>query len=165
MERLDAFFKSYPSQGKVAALLMRNGIRVCDGKAYCNEIEQNDSALGRAAGVDRRVVRTTLERISATPELDSIFSKLRPMLSMIDLAPEIGCSSIVIVPTDAKIPGILADITTVLYRSGVSVRQAVVDDSGDRDSSVLTVVADGMIPPETIGELKLCRGVSSIIIR
>lgn len=165
MDRMDSLFRSYPSQEKVAGLLMRNGIRVCNGRAYCGEIEQGDSALGRAAGVDRRVVRATLERISSTPELDSIFSKLRPMLSMIDLAPEIGCSSIVIVPTDAKIPGILADITGVLYRAGLSVRQAMVDDYGDRDKSVLQVVVDGKIPPETIADLRLCRGVSSITIR
>ena len=162
---MKAMFKSCPSQWKVAELLLRNGIRVSEGKAYCGDIEQSDSAISRAAGTDRRAVRTTLERISSTPELDSFFTKLRPMLSMADLAPEIGCSSIVIVPTDAKIPGILADITTVLYKAGVSVRQAVVDDSGDRDKSVLLVVADGRIPPETIGNLKLCRGVSSIIIR
>ena len=62
-------------------------------------------------------------------------------------------------------PGILADITDVLFRAGVSVRQAMVDDSGDDNSAVLLVVVYGKIPPESIPMLKACRGVASILIK
>ena len=163
MEFFGDHFNGYPSQLKVASLLLSCGIRVEDGHAYCGDIEQGDSAVGRACGVDRRVVRSTLERISSTPELAAIFSKARPTLSMVDMAPEIGCSSIVITPTDATLPGILADITEVLFRFNVSVRQAMVDDSGN--GAVLQVVAYGRIPPEAIPELRSCRGVSSVLIK
>ncbi len=165
MDRVNVFFQGFPSQEKVARLLMAHGIKVKDGHAYCGDIEQSDSAIGRAAGVDRRVVRSTLERISSTPELDAVFSKLRSVLSMSDLAPVIGCSTLIIIPTDAKMPGILADITSTLFRHGMSVRQAMVDDSGDQDKATFSVVVDGRIPPEVIPELKTCRGVSSILIR
>lgn len=165
MEIVGDVFAGYPSQEKVARTLLALGISVRDGHAYCGDIEQGDSAIGRACGVDRRVVRSTLERISSTPKLDAVFSKLRSTLSMVDLAPEIGCSSIVITPTDASMPGILADITDVLYRSGVSVRQAMVDDSGDEQNAVLLVVVYGRIPPEAIPSLKSCRGVASILIK
>ena len=165
MDILGDSFSGFPSQEKVARLLLQQGMSVKDGHAYCGEVEQGDSAIGRACGVDRRVVRSTLEKISVTPELDAKFSKLRSTLSMVELAPEIGCSSIVITPTDASMPGILADITDVLFRAGVSVRQAMVDDSGDKDSAVLLVVAYGRIPPESIPMLKACRGVSSILIK
>lgn len=165
MDILGDSFSGFPSQEKVARLLLQQGMSVRDGHAYCGEVEQGDSAIGRACSVDRRVVRATLEKISATPELDSKFSKLRSTLSMVELAPEIGCSSIVITPTDASMPGILADITDVLFRAGVSVRQAMVDDSGDDNSAVLLVVAYGKIPPESIPMLKACRGVASILIK
>ncbi len=165
MDILEGHFVGFPSQEKVAKLLLEQGIRVHEGHAYCGNIEQGDSAIGRACGVDRRVVRSTLERISSTPSLDSLFSKLRCTLSMVDMAPEIGCSSIVITPTDSTMPGILADITEVLYRSGVSVRQAMVDDSGDRQNAVLLVIVYGKIPNEVIPELKACRGVASILIK
>ncbi len=165
MDILDGQFAGFPSQEKVAKLLLEQGIRVEKGHAFCGNIEQGDSAIGRACGVDRRVVRATLERISSTPSLDSIYSKLRCTLSMVDMAPEIGCSSIVITPTDSTMPGILADITSVLYRAGISVRQAMVDDSGDREAAVLLVVVYGKIPSEILPELKMCRGVSSILIK
>ncbi|MDO5862286.1 MAG: ACT domain-containing protein [Thermoplasmata archaeon] len=165
MDIIDGWFDGYPSQEKVAKLLLESGMRVEAGRAYCGNVEQGDSAIGRACGVDRRVVRTTLERISATPELDAIFSKLRSTLSMVDLASEIGCSAMVINPTDSTMPGILADITGVLYKHGVSVRQAMVDDSGDEGEAVLLVVVYGRIPPGAIPDLKACRGVDSVLLK
>ncbi len=165
MDIIRTYFGRHPSQQKVAKLLLEHGISVRDGRAYCGEIEQADCSLGRACGVDRRVVKATLVRISSIPETDEIFSKLRSTLSMVDLAPVIGCSSIIITPTDSTMPGILADVTSVLYRHDVSVRQAMVDDSGDEDGAKLVVVAYGRIPSDIIPELKSCRGVDSVIIK
>ena len=165
MEWLDKVFDGFPSQRMVVQVLMSNGISVREGHAFCNEVEIADTAIGRACGVDRRVVRATLERISSESELDRIFSKIRCTLSLAEVAPAIGCSSIIITPTDSTMKGILADIMTVLYESGISVRQAMVDDSGGRGSSTLLVVVDGNVPGEVIPKLKECRGVASILIK
>jgi len=165
MDDLTVMLKRYPSQRKVAQKLLEYGIRVEDGVAYCGDIEQTDSGIARACEVDRRVVRTTLEHISSTPALANIFSRLRPMLSMVDLAPEINCSSVIIVPTDARIPGILSDITTVLYNSGIVLRQAMIVDDGDRAHSSLQIVVDGKLQESVIMMLKSCRGVASVTIQ
>ena len=165
MDQLALHFKKYPSQRVVAHKLMEYGIRVENGLAYCGDIELTDSALARSCGVDRRVVRTTLEHISEEPELDRIFTKLKPMLSMIDMAEEIGCSSIVLIPTDSRVPGIIADVTTVLYNSGIILRQLMVVDSGESESSTLQIVVEGKLPDNVIMMLKSCRGVSGILIK
>lgn len=165
MEQLTASLKHYPSQRKVARKLLEYGIRVQGGIAYCGDIAQTDTSIARACEVDRRVVRTTLEHISSTPQLDRIFSKLRPMLSLVDVAENIDCSAIVIIPTDARIPGIIADVTTVLYNSGITLRQAVIKDDGERESSTLQIVVDGKIQESTIMLLKSCRGVASVLIK
>jgi len=158
-------FRGLPSQEKVAMLLLRYGISVKDGKAYCNNIEQSDVAIARAAGVDGRVVRSALNRISAVPELDRIFSKLQSMLLLSNVAPEINCTTVEIIPTDATMPGILAGVMDVIYRGGLSVRQAVVDDPGVRTDSHLIIVVDGQIPPELLPMMKQSRGVMSVILR
>ena len=165
MERIRELFKQYPSQEKVAMLMLKHGIRVENGVAYCGNIEQSDVAIARAANVDRRVVRTAIEKIDRTPELKALFSKLQSMLLMADVASEIGCSTLEIVPTDATMPGILAGITDVIYKQGLSVRQAVVDDQGIRMDSHLIIVIDGVIPSEVLPMIRQCRGVASIIIR
>ena len=158
-------FAGFPSQERVAMLLLRHGIKVEKGTAYCGGIEQSDAAIARAAGVDRRVVRSALDRISGTPELDRVFSKLQSMLLLADVAPEISCTALEIIPTDATMPGILAEVTDVIYKGGLSVRQAVVDDPGVRTDSHLIIVADGQIPPELLPAIKQCRGVLSVILR
>ena len=165
MERVREAFKGYPSQEKVALLLLKHGIRIEGGLAYCGDIEQSDASLARAAGVDRRVVRSTIQRIEKTPNLYAIFSRLQSMLLMADLAPEIGCTTLEVIPTDATMPGILADITDAIFKGGLSVRQAVVDDPGNRMDSHLIIVVDGRIPPKLLPMLRECRGVGSIILR
>ncbi|AMK14112.1 ACT domain-containing protein [methanogenic archaeon mixed culture ISO4-G1] len=165
MDQIASMLRRYPSQRKVAQKLLEYGIRVSNGVAYCGDIEQTDAGIARACDVDRRVVRTTLEHISATPELDCIFSKLRPMLSMVDMAEQINCSAIVIIPTDARVPGIIADVTTVLYNSGITLRQAMVSDEGDREHSTLQIVVDGKLQENVIMMIKSCRGVDSVLIK
>ena len=165
MEWFDAEFDGLPSQRRVAQVLVSNGISVIEGHAYCNDVEIADTAIGRACEVDSRVVRATLERISSNPDLDAIFSRIRCTMSLAEVAPAIGCSSIIITPTDSTMKGILADVMTVLYESGISVRQAMVDDSNGRESSTLLVVVDGDVPGHVIPRLKDCRGVASILIK
>jgi len=165
MDQLAEYLRRYPSQLKVARKLMEYGIRVSDGIAYCGDIEQTDAGIARACDVDRRVVRSTLEHISSDPVLSKIFCRLKPMLSMVDIANEIGCSAIVIIPTDARVPGIIADVTTVLYNSGITLRQAMIKDDGTRERSTLELVVDGKLQENVIMLLKSCRGVDSVLIK
>jgi uncharacterized protein len=165
MDRIHQLLRQYPSQEKVAMVMLRHGISVRGGKAYCGPIEQSDAAIARAADVDHRVVRSAITRIDTTPGLSAIFSKVRPTLLMSDMAPEIGCSTIEIIPTDASKPGILAETMGVIYKQGLTVRQAVIDDPGNRMESHLIVVVDGEIPAYVIPLIKGCSGVASVIIR
>jgi uncharacterized protein len=165
MDRVREYFKDFPAQQKVALMLLGQGVHVTDGVPYIGDIEITDSAIGRAAGVDRRVVRTTLQRIDGDPVLKTIFSKLRGILLMSEVASEIGCTTLEIIPTDATKPGILKDVTDVIFRAGVSVRQAVVDDPGFQRDAHLIVVVQGTLPPEFLPMLRQCNGVASIILR
>lgn len=158
-------FDGLPSQKEVATVMLNQGLSVKDGKVYCGNIEISDAALGRAAGVDRRVVRSTINKIESTPSLRSIYSKLGCMALLSDVAPLIGCSVIEILPDDASEPGILADITRIIFTAGVSIRQAVVDDRGVKDDARLIVVLDGQLPPGYIPKLMSCHGVKSIILK
>lgn len=165
MDRVHQLFEHYPSQEAVAMLMLRQGISVKDGNAYCGDIKQSDAAVARAANVDRRVVRSTIERIENTPELLALYSKLKSMLLLSEASPEIGCSSIEVVPTDATMPGIMAGIMDVLYRAGINVRQAVVSDPVDDKDSHLIIVTDGTLPGSVLSAVRSCRGVASIIIK
>jgi predicted regulator of amino acid metabolism with ACT domain len=164
MEILDKVFKGFPSQEKVVSELLRSGIRVIDGVAYCNSIAISDSALGRAANVDRRVVRSTLEKIDSTPRLKAMFSKMISIALLSDISSDMGCTTIEIIPENANEPGILADISATVYRAGIAIRQAVVIDDARGVNPRLVLVLDGTFPPEYLPALRASRGVKSVTL-
>jgi predicted regulator of amino acid metabolism with ACT domain len=164
MEHLYEVFADFPSQGKVADMMLRLGISIKNGKAYCGTVELSDTALGRAAGADRRVARSAIDKISGDPILSEFFAGLRSIALLSDVAPMIGCSTLEIIPTNASIPGILADVSAVTLAAGMSIRQAVIDDPDGRSAHLL-IVLDGNLPVEFIPALRQCRGVASLILK
>ncbi|MGD1061164.1 MAG: ACT domain-containing protein [Methanomassiliicoccales archaeon] len=161
---LSKHFGRYPSQGRVARMLLELGLKVKDGDIFCGEIKLADSAVGRAAGVDRRIVRATVETIQSSEELMSVFGRLTPTALLKDVAPVMGWSAIEIVPTNAATPGIIADVTGVIARAGISIRQAIVSDPDLSSEPRLYVITNAEVPPELIPEIRSCRGVKSVII-
>ena len=164
MERLSEVFSAFPVQEKIADLMLRLGISVRDGVPYCGDIEISDTALGRAVGADRRVARAAINRISDDPALKEFFAGIRPITLLADVAHLMGCSTLEIIPTNASMPGILADVSSVTLAAGISIRQAVIDDPDGRSARLL-IVMDSPFPAEMIPSLKKCRGISSIILK
>ncbi len=68
------------------------------------------------------------------------------------------------IPTDAHVPGIIADVTSVIADAGISVRQALVDDPELTEEPRLYVITGSEVPAELIPRIKICRGVKSLII-
>jgi predicted regulator of amino acid metabolism with ACT domain len=161
---LSKYFGRYPSQGKVAKLLLNNGLRVREGRVYCGEVEVGDVAIARAVKVDRRIVRAAVETIESHDELLQVFSALAPTAMLRDVAPVMGWSCIEVIPTDAHVPGIIADVTSVIADAGISVRQALVDDPELCDEPRLYIITGSEVPAEMIPRIKSCRGVKSILL-
>ena len=161
---LSEYFGRYPSQGKVARLLLSLGLSVKNGKVHCDGVEIADMALARAAGVDRRIVRATIETIEEHKQLREIFEALHSTAMLRDVAPVMGWSCIEIIPTDAHTSGILADVMGVIAEGGISVRQALVDDPMLMEEPRLYVITESAVPPEMIPRIKKCHGVKSILL-
>jgi len=148
----------------VARLLLSLGLSVKNGKVHCGDIEIADAALARAARVDRRIVRATVETIEAEKELRDVYASLHPTAMLRDVAPVLGWSCIEIIPSDAHSPGILADTMAVIAEGGISVRQALVDDPLLMEEPRLYIITESPVPPEMIPRLKRCKGVKSILL-
>lgn len=164
MESVLSRFNSYPSQRDVVAVMLRNGISVNKGKPCCGGIEISDTALANASKVDRRVVRSTMDRISSDPFLCDFFSDYRCTALLSEVAPMIGCTALEIVPDDASRPGLISIITGVIADAGVSLRQAVVEEQ-DGEQSHLILVLDGQLPSQYLPKIRSLDGVKSLIIK
>ena len=75
-----------------------------------------------------------------------------------------GWSAIEIIPNNAQTIGIVADVTGVIARAGISIRQTIVSDPDLSAEPRLYVITEAPVPPEIIPEIKACRGVKSILI-
>ena len=158
-------FRRFPAQERVVRLMIHNGLRIHEGTVYAGGVEISDTAVARAADVDRRIVRATVETISANPQLERAFSRFAPTLHLKDVAPAMGLGVLQIVASDASQPGILAGVSNVIAEAGLNVRQAIVEDPEFTDDPTLFVVTDMPVPGALIPLLQRVRGVKSVTVR
>lgn len=158
-------FKNHPAQLSVARVLFRYGLRVReDGEIACGDIRVPEIQIAKEVGVDRRVVAATAKRILKDEKLRKIFKNLEPLAYLKGMASEIGLGVIEIIPEDATKPGIIKDVTGVISKFGVSIRQAVADDPQFVPHPKLTIITDEPISGAVIEELRKLPTVRSIII-
>jgi len=134
--------KEYPSRLKVARTLVELGFSVKDGKIFCGEVEQSELKIARAVGVDRRTVKETAESIESDPLLQSVFKGLKPAGPFLpDVAKHLGYRVIEIY-ADTHGIGIVAGVTALISKEGISIRQAVADDPDLTPEPKLTLVVE-----------------------
>jgi predicted regulator of amino acid metabolism with ACT domain len=157
--------EGHPERLKVARVLVENGLSAKDGKIYLNQIEIPPVRIARAAGVDRRTVKETLNVIKANRELRLIFEEIRPAgHSLKEIAKHLNLGVVEITPVDAKIPGILANSAMILTKAGLSIRQAIVDDPELSPEPKLSLIVEKKIPGELIPELLKITGVAKVSV-
>ena len=157
-------FRRYPAQERVVRLMIQNGLRI-KGDAICaGDVVIADTAIGRAADVDRRIVRSTVETILGDPRLNRVFTRLAPTLHFKDVAPELGCGVIEIKVADSRQPGILAGVSRVIAEGKLSIRQAIVEDPDFTEEPKLFVVTETRVPGQLIPLLQAIPGVRGVTV-
>ncbi|MGC8497188.1 MAG: amino acid-binding protein [Thermoplasmata archaeon] len=157
-------FEDYPAQRKILKLVLESGISITENKFYCNGIEIPYSAIAKVCETDLRVVKKLAENISADKTLSSIFQKLRSTVNLKDVAPDLGFGTLVIVPFNAREPGILSSVSNIISNYKISIRQAIVDDTELFEEPKLYIITESPIPPKMIPELKKIKSIKSITI-
>jgi len=161
-----AKFADSPSQQRVIRLLLERGFSVNDeGRVVTGSIEIPDTEIAREVDVDRRVVDATTDAILDDPELREIFQNISQIPSLMDLAPVLELSVVVVTVADAEAQGIVATVSGIVADHGLTIRQIISDDPEFSDHPRLYVVTDEQLPGEMITELKGLDFVRSIELR
>jgi|SRR3989338_8898962 len=164
-KELEKFFEGQRARRIVAEAMLRSGLRVDnDGKIYCNSIEIAPAKMARAFGVDRRVVIETAEEIADNDFLFGIFSGLEPRANFAHSAKELGFDTIEI-HADPKGIGIVADVTAILAKNKMGIRQIIADDADLFPNPVLTIIVDGRLSGNVIEKIRKLRHAEKIILR
>jgi predicted regulator of amino acid metabolism with ACT domain len=163
--QIKEFFKELPAQQRVAQLLFERGFQVReDGKVVSGGIEIPHTQIAKEVGVERRAVDSTVQTILLKSELTRIYTNLRQVCSLQEVAREFDLSVIVFVPENASQKGIIADVTKIVSESGLSIRQALAEDPSTSEHPKLTLILEGDIPSELIGEIRRLAGTRSITV-
>ncbi|RMF89049.1 MAG: amino acid-binding protein [Methanobacteriota archaeon] len=164
-KKIEAAFRDFPAQRRVAAYLLEKGFQVKEnGKIACDGCDVPSTSIGRRLGVDRRVVDSTAKRILEDEELKRVYGRLSPVAFLRDVAPEIGLGVISISVKDASVPGIIEQITDCIARNGVSIRQAIAEDPYFSSEPKFTVITAERIQGSLVEELKNIEGINQITI-
>ncbi|KAA8922951.1 ACT domain-containing protein [Thermoplasma sp.] len=161
-------FSRSPSQLKIVKKMFSVGIRVA--KLYdepvlmCGDIEIRPNTLAKATGTDRRSVMSVIDRIIKDETLYPVFSQLEPVANLWKASSKLGYGVIEILPESASKPGIIAGVSTIIARRGISIRQVIVDDPELVEDPKAVVVTEQKVPPDIIQELKSVEGVRAITI-
>jgi len=158
------YFNKYPKRRKLAQKLLEYGLKIKDNKIYCGEIELSDSKIARAFELDRRIINSTMDTIMKIEELKKVFSNLKPTCSLKDVAPEMKLGVIEIIPADPSMPGILANVATIVADAKVSIRQAIVDDFEFTEEPRLFIVTEKQVPGILIPKIRKINGVKGVIV-
>ncbi|MCQ6962105.1 amino acid-binding protein [Methanolobus chelungpuianus] len=158
-------FEKHPAQQKVLRLMFERGFQVNDeGKVTSGNIEIAHTQLAKEAGVDRRVVDSTTEVILADDLLRNIFQNVKSIPLLREVAPFLGLGVIIIIPDDAAHAGIISDVSTVIARHNISIRQAVSDDPFFTTEPRLTIITDSKVPGSIVEELLALSSVKGVSI-
>jgi len=163
--QIEKHFRGLPAQLKVARLLFEKGFQVReDGKVVSGGIEIAHTQIAKEAGVERRAVDSTVQTILSIPELKRIYMNLRQVCSLQEVAREFNLGVIVFVPEDARETGIIANVTRKVTERGLSIRQAMAEDSDISAQPKLTLIIEGEITSELISEIRKLPGTRSVTV-
>jgi len=101
--------------------------------------------------------------IEENPELQVIFTNIEPAgTSLKKIARFLNLGVAEIIPTNARMPGILAGVAKLLADRNISIRQAIVDDPELSPEPKLVLIAEKKIPGDLIPDLLKTIGVSKV---
>ncbi len=161
-------FSKQPSQLKVVMKLVSIGLKVMQtdegARIFCDNIEIKPNSLAKALQVDRRVVVEVMEKIVKDSTLGPFFQNLFPVANLGKASSKIGLGVIQIVPDSAARPGIVAGVSQIISREGISIRQVIVDDPEINDDPRGIIVTDSPVPASLLPEIRNVPGVEAVVI-
>ncbi|HUY00735.1 MAG TPA: hypothetical protein VMV49_14335 [Candidatus Deferrimicrobium sp.] len=163
-KKIERFFEKNPKKLKVIRTILELGFCIKeDNKIYCSMIEIPYSKIAFALNIDRRVVIDTVELILGKPELRQVFLKIKPAgPSFREIAKEFNFG-VVEIHADPNSIGIVANVSALIMKEGVSIRQILADDPELYPDPKLIVITESPITDITKKFLEI-EGVKSVEI-
>ncbi len=162
---IEKYFSRKTAGRLVVEAFLRHGFSVDGkGKILAGNVELAPAKIGRALGVDRRVVIGVARQIAGHGDLLAIFGRLQPRAFIGDSAKRLGFDSIEI-SADAHAAGVVATVSKILAEHKVAIRQMVADDPDLFPEPKLNIVVDGRLSNSVLNAIRKSRVAEKIAIK
>jgi len=161
---LEKKFKDFPAQQMVAKKIIELGLRIGGERIFCGDVEVKDTALAKAVGVDRRVVKATIKTIKDDKELKKLFENIWPAGAFLKNVARYLGYGLVEIEADADRPGILSSAAALIASKNISIKQVHADDPTVIKNPKLTIITEKEIPGNLINEFLKIKGVKKVSI-
>ena len=164
-EKINEKFKKYPARMKVAKKMIELGLSLNDdGKIYCGNLKISDKALAIAAEVDRRAIKSTIEIIQDDEYLYTIFNNILPAGTLLKNIAKNLDLGVIEIEVGAQNEGMLADITQIISKKRINIRQAYAEDNELEENPILTIITENPMNNDIISEFLKIKGVNRVSI-
>ena len=164
-EKINEKFKKYPARMRVAKKMIELGLSLNDdGKIYCGNLKISDKALAIAAEVDRRAIKSTIEIIQDDEDLYTIFNNILPAGTLLKNIAKNLDLGVIEIEVGAQNEGMLADITQIISKKGINIRQAYAEDNELEENPILTIITENPMNNDIISEFLKIKGVNRVSI-
>ena len=156
-------FNKYPSQQKVIIKLLQLGLKIDENKkVYSGDVEINMSSFAKSINTDRRVIVSTIENILIDKQLKQIFLNIKPAGPLLsNISEELGLG-VIEIEGDAQQSGILYEVTNILLKDKISIRQLYASDPELSQIPKLTIITDTTVNGVIIPRLLDIDGVTKV---
>lgn len=156
-------FNKYPSQQKVIIKLLQLGLKIDENKkVYSDDVEINMSSFAKSINTDRRVIVSTIENILKDNNLKQIFLNIKPAGPLLsNISEELGLG-VIEIEGDAQQSGILNEVTNILFKDDISIRQLYASDPELSQTPKLTIITDKTVNGIIIPRLLDIDGVTKV---
>lgn len=163
-EQINEKFKKYPARLRVVEKMIELGLSLNDGKIYCGNLKINDKSLAIAADVDRRAIKSTIDVIQQDEELYKIFTNILPAGTLLKNIAKNLDLGVIEIEVGNENEGMLADITQIISKKGINIRQAYAEDNKLEKNPLLTIITENPIDSKVINEFLKIKGVNRVSI-
>ena len=153
-------FERYPARMSVAGKMVDLGLRIGkDRKIYCGDLKITDLALSKAANVDRKAIKLTVDFILEDDDLANIFENILPAGTLLKNIAKSLNLGVIEIEVGHENTGILAAASDLISKEGISIRQAYASDIKLEENPTLTIITEETISGDLIKDFLNIKGV------
>lgn len=158
-ESVEKHFENQSKRLSVVQVLLDHGISIVKGTLCIDSLRIPTTSVAAVARVDRRLVLRVIEEVQRDPDLRFFFERLRVEPTPMEIGRFSEAGIVEISVENAKAPGIIAAVTTLIAKYGISIKYLVAQSSELTPSPTLIFQPEKRMPKALYDELEKIEGI------